>query len=182
MLIAHINFGCGESGWLTAAGAAAMEAAILEQFGTDAVGFYCTDDEWEGATLTAGNLEQIKPGQTGHWMEPTGDKIAIVNLPGAFSQVANNGKANTLAALRNAVAIAADNDRLCDTLDFSFIAMSEVRKDWRGWNFGSCNLEGASFRGCEMGNNDFIDCNLKGCWLPMSETSNIRLHDCTFGV
>lgn len=176
MLIAHITFGWGESGWLTANTAAEMEAAILKQFGPEAVGFYCTDDDWEGATLTTGNLEQIEPGQTGHWRISNSDKIAIVNLPGII-----HAKKSIMDSLRDAVD-AAEKDRLCDGLNFSGVYMADIRKDWYGWNFGDCNFEGASFRDCEMGNNDFIDCNMTGCWLPLSETNNIRLTDCVFGA
>lgn len=178
MYIAHIQTPWGESYFHVGDTPADLFGLLTEAFGHDVlIGMFCTDDEWEGAALTVGNIEQIEETQTAHWRTSEGDKVAICNYPDKSMPV------DRIEALRGAIWIAEGNDRLLHGLDFSGMEMSEIRRDWKGFCFADCNLAGAEFTGCEMGNNEFIECNLAKCWIPMSESHNIVIREnCTFAA
>lgn len=173
MYIAHKQLPWGESAFHVGNSARELFSLLTESYGHEMVGFYCTDDNWEGAALTLGNIEQIEVAQTGHWRTSVGDKVAICNYP-------DDQPVNRIEALRGAVEVAAQNDKLVFGMDFSGVEMDQIRRDWKGLNFAQCNLSGAEFTGCEMGQNEFIECDMRRCWLPVSESENIRFNNCVF--
>lgn len=82
MYIAHNQTTWGESFFHIGDTPADIFARLTDAFGHEGiVGMFCTDENWEGASLTAGNIEQIKQGQTAHWRTAEGDKVAICNYP-----------------------------------------------------------------------------------------------------
>lgn len=178
MLIAHIQTPWGESYFHIGDTPADIFARLSEALGHDGmVGMFCTDDNWEGAALTLGNIEQIEVAKTGHWRTSVGDKVSICKYPDKTKPI------DRIESLRGAVSVAEAHDKLLHEIDFSGLEMDTIRKNWKGFTFAECNLSGAEFTGCEMGNNEFIECNLAKCWMPMSESTNIVIREnCTFGA
>lgn len=169
MYIAHVQTPWGESYFHVGDTPADLFSLLTEALGHEGmVGMFCTDENWEGAALVVGNIHHIGERSTAHWRTSEGGKVAICNYPDKSMPV------DRIEALRGAIWIAEGNDRLLHGLDFSGMEMSEIRRDWKGFRFADCNLAGAEFTGCEMGNNEFIECNLIGCWMPVSESQNIR--------
>lgn len=178
MYVAHVQTPWGESYFHVGDTAAELFNLLTEAIEHEGmVEMFCTDDEWEGAALTLGNIEQILPCETGHWRTSEGDKVAICNYPDKAKPV------DRIAALRSAVAVAEQNDMLLHGLDFSGLEMDTIRRDWKGFRFAECNLAGVCFSGCEMGENEFIKCNMIGCWIPISESTNVVIREnCVFSA